>query len=212
VKKRKTITLMVVAAAVMVAISIACIRNKRIPFSRLHTILDYGVQDVGAIMFVIYDVDYERDAEWVKDVKPRLIIGDKRLVKRHFDIIPKVPVIENCKYVEKIFNALPDVKGHEGPEHMIGSLYDAGIIFFTKDGKIYLFELIDHSNDLEGGMIWVAKVPAPELVPVFTEFFDDAWSLLQKRVLLTKPVIHMEKSKLKRLIDKFEDVDSVAKD
>jgi len=211
-KKKKKVIVIIAIVVISVIALILSIHDKRVPFSRLHSILEYEAKDVGAILFVIYDVDYERDAEWVKNVKPRLVIGDKKMVKRHFGITPKVPLIEDNGYIEKIFNALPDVRGHEGPEHGISSMYDAGMVFFTKDDKIFLMELIDHSIDPEGGKVWIAKVPAPELVPVFIDFFDDAWSLLEKRILLIKPVIHMEESKLKRLIDKFEDVDSVAND
>jgi len=172
-KKSKVIILVVIAIVIVSVALIISIRDRRIPFSRLHAVLDYRAQDVGAILFVIYDVDYKRDAECVKNVKPRLVIGDKNLVKRHFDIIPEVHVEAGRGYLDKIFNVLPDVRGQEGPEHMISSLNDTGLVFFTKDGEIFLLELILRPGDPpDKGKAWLAKIPCNELAPIIMELLD----------------------------------------
>ena len=170
-KKIKVATLIVIStAAVVVALSKVLARNKHIPFSRLHAVLNYRAEDIGAIAFVFYDVIYEGDADFVKNIEVKLILGDKKLVKKHFTI-SNVSVEAGRGYIDKIFNALPDVRGHEGPEHMIGSLNDTGLVFFTKDGSIFLTELIDFWRSDKPEM-WVAKIPCKELGPILTELFE----------------------------------------
>lgn len=166
-KKGKILIALVIAAIVVIALIIS-IRDKRVPFSRLHSVLEYRAEDIEALAIVIYDVDYEREGDFVKNVEVKLVVGDKKLVKKHFDITD-APVEEGRSYIDKIYNALPESpKGHE---QMIGSLDDTGLIFFTKDGQMFLTELIDHWKS-ERPRIWLSMVPCKELGPVLTELLE----------------------------------------
>jgi len=169
-KKRKVFVLLVVVVVVAAALLMISTHNKRIPFSRLHAVLDYRAEDIGAIALVFYDSIYGDDAGFVKNIEIKLIVGDKKLVKRHFNV-RGVPLAPGRSYIDKVYKALPDVRGHEGPEHMIGSLNETGLLFFTKDGRLFLTELIDFWRSDKPEM-WVAKIPCKELGPILTELFE----------------------------------------
>jgi hypothetical protein len=169
-KKNKILIIVVVAVAFAATVLIKSTCDKRVPFSRLHSVLDYGAEDIGAIAFVFYDVIYGDDVGFVKNIELKLILGDKKLVKKHFKI-SNVPVEAGRSYIDKVYKALPDVRGQEGPEHMIGSLNETGLVFFTKDGRMFLTELIDFWRSDKPEM-WVAKIPCKELGPILTELFE----------------------------------------
>ena len=84
-KKRKIIILLVVAVAIA-TIWVVSNYDRRIPFSRLHEVLKYRAEDIGAIALVFYDSLYGDDAGYVKNIEVKLILGDKTLVKKHFTI------------------------------------------------------------------------------------------------------------------------------
>jgi hypothetical protein len=158
-KKNKILILVV---AILAVAWLVFNRNNRILLSRLHPVLDLKAEDIGAIVLVSYDVVHG-EYGLVRNVKPKLIIGDTRLVKKRFGI-SGVSVEEGRGYIDKIFNALPDVRGHEGPEYGIPSMYDAGMAFFTKDGKMILLELMYDE--------YIAKVPCKELWPILNEVLE----------------------------------------
>jgi len=172
-KKRKILIIVVVAAAVAAAVLIISTRDKRVPFSRLHAVLEYEAKDIGAMAFVFYDVIHG-EPEFAKNLEVKLVVGNIKLVKKRFDI-SDVAIEESRIFIDKIYSALPDIKGHKYPEDGIISMNETGLAFFTKDGKMVLVELILGSEGPpSNGKVWIAKVSSKnrELRNIFVDLFD----------------------------------------
>jgi len=173
-KKHKVITFFVVSLAIA-TIWVVGNYDRRIPFSRLHEVLKYRAEDIGAIAFAFYDCLYGDDVGFVKNIEVKLILGDKKLVKKHFDI-SNVPVEKDRRYIEKMYEVLNTVpKNYIDHGDMITSLNDTGLVFFTKNGKMVLAELILGSEGPpSNGKVWVAKIPFKdkELRTIFVDLFD----------------------------------------
>jgi len=174
-KKRSIIiVLVVVVLAVLIAWMVGS-HKKRVPFSRLNEVLRYKAEDIGAIAFVFYDCLYGDDAGFVKNIEVKLILGDKEVVKKYFDI-SNVPVEEDKSYIERMYEVLNTVpKNYIDHGDMIASLNDTGLVFFTKNSKMVLVELILGSEGPpSNGKVWVAKIPFKdkELRAIFVDLFD----------------------------------------
>jgi len=172
-KKKSKVIVTIGIVAIGVIAMILSTYNKRVPFSRLHSVLEYEAKDIGAMAFVFYDVIHG-EPEFVDNLEVKLVVGNTKLVKKRFDI-SDVAIEESRIFIDKIYNALPDIKGHEYPEDGIISMNETGLVFFTNEGKMILVELILGSEGPpSNGTVWVAKVASKnrELRNVFMALFD----------------------------------------
>ena len=164
VNKNRKISLLILVLVISVLVVLFMLMiarnvNTTILLSPLDAVSDLKSKDISAIARVIYDIDNIDDYIFVKNLKPRFIIGNKEACRKYLNV--DAPIVDGI-FIEKIIQSLP--KPSPGAENMIASADDAGLAFVTKDGRLIVLELISGREQT-----YIAKYPCNALGKILEE-------------------------------------------